>query len=121
MEPTPETLISLTDQAETRLVALLREQGSRTALVRVVVDGEGGCSDFRYDLQPAEREEAGDLHVAFSRVTLLVGPHSAPLVRGAEIDFTDEGPRPGFTISNPTASTTCACGACAGGHGGDCC
>jgi len=120
MEPTAETLISLTDRAEARLATLLREQGSGAALVRVVVDGEGGCSGYQYGLQAAEREEDGDLQVSFSEVTLLVDRDSAPLVRGAEIDFVVEGLQSGFKISNPNAAT-CACGGRHGGGSGDCC
>jgi len=41
---------------------------------------------------------------------LVVDPDSAPLLEGAEIDYVDDLMRSGFTIYNPNATHSCACG-----------
>ena len=45
-----------------------------------------------------------------SGVTVLVDAESAPLMRGAEIDYVDDIMKSGFTIFNPNAVKGCACG-----------
>ena len=44
------------------------------------------------------------------RVTLTVDRMSAPYIQGATIDFVDTIEKQGFTIDNPNASGSCACG-----------
>ncbi len=41
---------------------------------------------------------------------LVVDPESAPLLEGAEIDSVDDLMKAGFTIFNPNAVKSCACG-----------
>ena len=46
----------------------------------------------------------------FGGVTLTVDRMSAPYVQGATIDFVDTIEKQGFTIDNPNATGSCACG-----------
>jgi iron-sulfur cluster assembly accessory protein len=41
---------------------------------------------------------------------VLVDPESAPLLKGAEVDYVDDLMKSGFTIFNPNAVRSCACG-----------
>jgi iron-sulfur cluster assembly accessory protein len=43
-------------------------------------------------------------------VQVGVDKMSAPYLRGAEIDYVDGLQQSGFTINNPNAKGTCACG-----------
>ena len=52
----------------------------------------------------------GDLTADFGGVTLTVDRMSAPYVQGASIDFVDTIEKQGFTIDNPNATGSCACG-----------
>ncbi len=52
----------------------------------------------------------GDLTVEFGGVKLTVDRMSAPYVQGATIDFVDTIEKQGFTIDNPNATGSCACG-----------
>ena len=63
-------------------------------------------------LQPVFDDRAldGDLTVEFGGVTLTVDRMSAPYVQGATIDFVDTIEKQGFTIDNPNATGSCACG-----------
>jgi iron-sulfur cluster assembly protein len=101
--------VTLSDLAEEKLVAMLEQRGIAGAALRVWVAG-GGCSGYQYGMTIAEEREADDLVIPLDRVTLLVDPQSAPMLDGAEIDFVDGLMRAGFTISNPNAVSTCACG-----------
>jgi iron-sulfur cluster assembly accessory protein len=46
----------------------------------------------------------------FSGVKVAVDKMSAPYLSGAEIDFADTISSQGFTIDNPNAQSSCACG-----------
>ena len=43
-------------------------------------------------------------------VKLFVDPISVRYLKGAEVDFVDTIAGGGFTIKNPTATSTCGCG-----------
>jgi iron-sulfur cluster assembly protein len=121
MQTNTETLITITERAEEKLVSLLDRRGFPAPLLRAFVAGMGGCSGYQYGLQLAERAEEGDLKIASGRITLIVDPDSAPLLRGAEIDFVEDVMRSGFTISNPNAPAGCDCGARSGNGPPACC
>jgi len=52
----------------------------------------------------------GDLVQDFNGLAVRVDRMSAPYLTGATIDFVDTIEKQGFTIDNPNASGSCACG-----------
>ena len=70
----------------------------------------GGCAGLRYNLFFDDRTLDGDLNVDFGGVKLTVDRMSAPYIQGATIDFVDTIEKQGFTIDNPNATGSCACG-----------
>jgi iron-sulfur cluster assembly accessory protein len=108
--------ITMTDRAATKMAELLRERGD-AARVRVFVEA-GGCSGYRYGLAPARDERADDVVLAQGELTLLIDAESLGILRGASIDFIEGEMASGFTIDNPNAPATCACG---GGPAADRC
>jgi len=122
MDTAAETLINITERAEEHIVSLLRERSAEPALLRVFVAG-GGCSGYQYGMEIVAQEQQGDIVQAAGRVTLVMDAESAPLLRGAEIDFVEDVMRSGFIIANPNAAPAggCACGARAEGGSQSCC
>ena len=57
-----------------------------------------------------DRQLDGDLTHEYDGVTLVVDRMSAPYLGGATIDFSDTIEAQGFTIDNPNAQSSCACG-----------
>ena len=70
----------------------------------------GGCAGLRYNLFFDDRTLDGDLTAEFGGVKLTVDRMSAPYIEGASIDFVDTIEKQGFTIDNPNATGSCACG-----------
>ena len=77
----------------------------------------GGCSGLVYQLYFDERLLDGDAVRSFSTgggemdsVEVVVDRMSVPYLSGATIDFADTIEKQGFTIDNPNAAGTCACG-----------
>ncbi len=104
-----EAVVTITDKAAEKAAALLREKGVENGALRVFVVG-GGCSGYQYGMAIAQGSEEGDFVLTHGGVTVLVDPESAPLMRGAEIDYVDDIMKSGFTIFNPNAVKGCACG-----------
>jgi iron-sulfur cluster assembly accessory protein len=101
--------IILTDAAADKVRALLDAEGRDDLSLRVAVQ-PGGCSGLRYQLFFDERSLDGDVVKDFDGVGVVVDRMSAPYLVGATIDFVDSIEKQGFTIDNPNATGSCACG-----------
>ncbi|HZM77711.1 MAG TPA: iron-sulfur cluster insertion protein ErpA [Candidatus Limnocylindrales bacterium] len=108
-ETTDTTGINLTEVAAVKVKALLEQEGRDDLKLRIAVQ-PGGCSGLRYNLFFDERDLDGDIIKDFSGVSVVVDRMSAPYLSGATIDFADRIDAQGFTIDNPNAQGSCACG-----------
>jgi iron-sulfur cluster assembly accessory protein len=107
-QTTPTTVV-LTDVAAQKVKALIEQEGRDDLRLRVAVQ-PGGCSGLRYQLFFDERSLDGDVVSDFGGVEVVVDRMSAPYLTGATIDFADRIDAQGFTIDNPNAGGSCACG-----------
>jgi len=101
--------VILTSTAATKVSSLLAQEGREDLKLRIAVQ-PGGCSGLRYQLYFDEREIDGDIEVEFQGVYVVTDKMSAPYLSGATIDFVDTIEKQGFTIDNPNATGSCACG-----------
>ncbi len=101
--------IVLTDAAASKVGALISQEGRDDLKLRVAVQ-PGGCSGLRYQLYFDERAFDGDVVKEFGGVGVVTDKMSAPYLMGATIDFVDTIEKQGFTIDNPNATGSCACG-----------
>ena len=99
--------VVLSDDAVAKVKALLEQEGRDDLRLRVAVQ-PGGCSGLMYQLYFDERELEGDAIRDFGEV--IVDKRSKPYLDGATIGFADSIDRQGFTIDNPNAAGSCACG-----------
>ncbi|AXE39251.1 HesB/IscA family protein [Acidipropionibacterium virtanenii] len=106
--PAAEGII-LTDTAAAKVKALLDQEGRDDLALRLAVQ-PGGCSGLRYQLFFDERHLEGDVVRNWGDVQVVTDRMSAPYLTGATIDFMDTIEKQGFTIDNPNATGTCACG-----------
>jgi len=104
-----DRVVTLTDVAAAKVKALLEQEGRDDLRLRVAVQ-PGGCSGLRYQLFFDERSLEGDHVSAYDGFEVVVDRMSAPYLTGATIDFADRIDAQGFTIDNPNASGSCACG-----------
>ena len=101
--------IVLTDVAAAKVKSLLETEGRDDLALRVAVQ-PGGCSGLRYQLFFDERQLDGDVVKGYNGVNVVTDRMSAPYLAGATIDFVDTIEKQGFTIDNPNAQGSCACG-----------
>ena len=108
-ETTVESGLLLTDAAAAKVKGLLEQEGREDLALRVAVQ-PGGCSGLRYQLFFDERSLDGDVRKDFDGVKVVTDRMSAPYLGGATVDFVDTIEKQGFTIDNPNATGSCACG-----------
>jgi iron-sulfur cluster assembly accessory protein len=105
----PANSVLLTDPAATKVKSLIAQEGRTDLALRIAVQ-PGGCSGLRYQLFFDERTLDGDISVDFDGVKVVVDRMSTPYLAGATVDFVDTIEKQGFTIDNPNAGGSCACG-----------
>ena len=101
--------VVLTDAAAAKVKSLLEQEGRDDLRLRLAVQ-PGGCSGLIYQLYFDERVLDGDAIVDFSGVEVIVDQMSKPYLDGSTIEFEDTIQKQGFTIDNPNAQGSCACG-----------
>jgi iron-sulfur cluster assembly accessory protein len=103
------TSLTLTEAAANKVQALLEADGTPELLLRISV-APGGCSGLRYQLALDDRALDGDVVAEQFGTKVVTDKMSYPYLMGATIDFVDSIEQQGFTIDNPNASNSCACG-----------
>jgi iron-sulfur cluster assembly accessory protein len=101
--------INVSAAAASKVKSLLEQEGRDDLKLRLAVQ-PGGCSGLRYQLFFDERDLDGDIVSDFDGVAVVVDRMSSPYLNGAVIDFVDTIEKQGFTIDNPNATGSCACG-----------
>ena len=107
--PTTTAGILLSDAAAEKVSALIAQEGRDDLSLRVAVQ-PGGCSGLRYQLYFDDRALDGDTVTTFGAVKVVTDKMSTPYLMGATSDFVDTIETQGFTIDNPNAQGSCACG-----------
>jgi iron-sulfur cluster assembly accessory protein len=101
--------VGLSATAAGKVKSLLTQEGRDDLRLRVAVQ-PGGCSGLIYQLYFDERLLENDALRDFDGVEVVVDKMSVPYLDGASIDFEDTIEKQGFTIDNPNAQGSCACG-----------
>jgi iron-sulfur cluster assembly protein len=107
--------ITLTEKAATEVQRIISEQqqnggAPEKIYLRMRVVG-GGCSGFQHklDLDPAFNAKL-DEEFEFHGVPVVVDKRSLMYLSEVTVDFHDDLNKRGFSITNPSAKSTCGCG-----------
>ena len=102
-------MIALTESAASEVKKLLDQEGRFDIALRVAVQ-PGGCSGLRYAMYLDDQLADSDVAEEQFGVRVVVDRMSVPYLSEAKIDFVDSLEASGFTIDNPVAQGSCACG-----------
>ena len=103
------SVIVLTGTAVSKVKELIAQESEENLALRVAVR-PGGCSGFSYEMFFDTDVAADDIKSDYDGVSVVVDPSSAPLLKGATLDFKDGLQGAGFSINNPNATRSCGCG-----------
>ena len=101
-------MVSLSEQAVTKIRSLQKEISGEDKLLRIFVDS-GGCSGLEYGMSFDLRKDEDEL-LESGGVSFLMDPTSLSYLGGSVVDFDDGLNGKGFEIRNPNAENTCGCG-----------
>jgi iron-sulfur cluster assembly accessory protein len=111
--------VEITTAAVRKVHALLQdaagehETESQVLALRIAVR-PGGCSGFSYEMYFDSDRSGGDTVWTATAddlgVEVVVDEASAPLLRGATLEYHETLQRTGFTFTNPNATRSCGCG-----------
>ena len=96
--------INFTKEAVERINALVTKKPQGT-FFRIAVKG-GGCSGFKYDFTFDNKLDENDL----KHQNIVIDKSSLDMLRGSEVDFSEELIGNSFKISNPKTKSSCGCG-----------
>lgn len=102
-------MLTITDNAATKMKQLIEEENDPSLMLRVCVQG-GGCSGFQYNFMIEDLVNEDDTTFERDGVKLLVDSMSFQYLTGATVDYVEDLNGSYFKIINPNAVTTCGCG-----------
>jgi iron-sulfur cluster assembly accessory protein len=102
-------MITLSESAAGKVKELVAQEGRSDIALRVAVQ-PGGCSGLRYAMYLDDEVGESDVAAEQFGVRVIVDRMSVPYIDQAKIDFVDSLEQSGFTIDNPMAQGSCACG-----------
>jgi iron-sulfur cluster assembly accessory protein len=106
---TPSAAAKVTELLDREISANPAEHEGKEYALRVGVQ-PGGCAGLRYALYFDDRKMDDDVVAKVEGVEIRMDRMSAPYLRGAKVDYLDTLEQSGFTIDNPNAKGSCACG-----------
>ena len=96
--------INFTDKAVEKIDQLVSKKTPGT-FFRIAVKG-GGCSGFKYDFTFDNKIDENDL----KHENIVIDKSSLDMLKGSEVDFSEELIGNSFKISNPKTKSSCGCG-----------
>ncbi len=114
--------LTITESARGKLSALIADADDEIRAIRIFVSG-GGCSGMNYGMTFAEEEYGTDSVIDDGNgFRMVVDPVAVGYLKGAEIDFVEDGLNASFVFNNvfQAVGGSGACGGCGGGAGGGC-
>jgi len=96
--------INFSKKAVERIGQLIAKKPPGT-FFRIAVKG-GGCSGFKYDFTFDNKMDENDS----KHENIVIDKSSLDMLKGSEVDFSEELIGNSFKISNPKTKSSCGCG-----------
>lgn len=101
--------ITISELAATKVRDIISAENDPELGLRVFVTG-GGCSGLSYGMALDNALQEDDFSFEDRGVRIIADSQTLNFVKGSEIDYIDQLMGGGFTLHNPNAVSTCACG-----------
>jgi iron-sulfur cluster assembly accessory protein len=96
--------INFSKKAVERINQLIAKKPPGT-FFRIAVKG-GGCSGFKYDFIFDDKIDENDL----KHQNIVIDKSSLDMLKGSDVDFSEELIGNSFKITNPRTKSSCGCG-----------
>ena len=102
-------IISLSDQAATRIKEIMSSASNDSIGVRVGVKS-GGCAGMSYVMEYAKEIRPNEEIIEDKGVKVLIDPKAIMYLLGTEMDYKKEQFSSQFVFKNPNETERCGCG-----------
>ena len=102
-------IISLSDQAASRIKEIMSSAENKSIGVRVGVKS-GGCAGMSYVMEYANEINPNDELIEDKGVKVFIDPAAVMYLLGTEMDFKKEQFSSEFVFNNPNETERCGCG-----------
>ena len=102
-------IISLSDQAASRIKEIMSSAENKSIGVRVGVKS-GGCAGMSYVMEYAKEINPNDEVIEDKGVKVFIDPAAVMYLFGTEMDFKKEQFSSEFVFNNPNETERCGCG-----------
>ena len=102
-------IISLSDQAATRIKEIMSSASNDSIGVRVGVKS-GGCAGMSYVMEYAKEIKPNEEVIEEKGVKVLIDPKAVMYLLGTEMDYKKEKFSSQFVFKNPNETERCGCG-----------
>ena len=102
-------MIKVTENAKSKALQLMKDDGNEGYFIRVGVKGGGG-SGLMYELKFDNTPTVSDKSVMYNGIKVVVDKTNLLYLIGTTLDFSGGLNGKGFVFSNPNADRTCGCG-----------
>lgn len=104
-------MIKVSEQAKTKLISLMTEEGydAQNDFVRVGVKS-GGCSGLSYELKFDKAQQDNDKVFEDNNIKIAINKSSFLYLAGTTLEYSGGLNGKGFVFQNPNAQRTCGCG-----------
>ncbi|HEY9898187.1 MAG TPA: iron-sulfur cluster assembly accessory protein [Pantanalinema sp.] len=107
-EATSKLMVTVTPEAATHIKEALGAQSRSDLALRLYIK-PGGCNGYGFGMG-LDSAKAGDLTFDHEGIPVVIDPHSAPYLEGAEVGYRVEAMGGGFTITSPNTTSGGGCG-----------
>ena len=104
-----EQIISLSENAATRIKEIMSKANDTTIGVRVGVKS-GGCAGMSYVMEYAKDIKPNEEVIEEKGVKVLIDPKAIMYLLGTEMDYKKEKFSSQFIFKNPNETERCGCG-----------
>ena len=102
-------VITLTDNAASRIKDIMSKDGNKSIGVRVGVKS-GGCAGMSYIMEYAKEINPNDEVIDDKGVKVFIDPGAIMYLLGTEMDYKKEQFSSSFIFKNPNETERCGCG-----------
>ena len=102
-------IISLSDQAASRIKEIMSSAENKSIGVRVGVKS-GGCAGMSYVMEYVKEINPNDELIEDKGVKVFIDPAAVMYLFGTEMDFKKEEFSSEFVFNNPNETERCGCG-----------
>ena len=102
-------IISLSDQAASRIKEIMSSAENKSIGVRVGVKS-GGCAGMSYVMEYAKEINPNDEIIENKGVKVFIDSAAVMYLLGTEMDYKKDNFSTSFTFNNPNETERCGCG-----------